>query len=382
LAQADGQEWEFERICDFASLQSCDLDVACVVAEYRLPDADGFTLLGHLALSFHPHPTPPFIFLTHENDAAPAVQALKLGADDYLIKGQTSPEQVYHSVLAALLEEESRRETKQRRQALRKKNEALQEQKAQLQEALHTIEADHARKTRELEEARALQIAMLPSEPVVHSCIDVQAYMHTAHEVGGDYYDFLQLGPDHWRLVIGDATGHALKSGIVVATAKSHFQLMGDQLPSLDLLENISEGIRSLNLRHMYMGMTLLDVKGREVVIHATGMPPIYHYRAAHRSVDVIRQTGMYLGGRLPINQTCQSVQLQPGDRLLASTDGLTELIDRHHAEGSAHLITGTLQEQHGLSASALLHHFIAMGKKWVHEQARIDDLSLLLLGG
>ncbi len=74
------------------------------------------------------------------------------------------------------------------------------------------LQLENDRKTKELEEARQLQLSMLPKTLPQLPHLDIAVYMKTATEVGGDYYDF-NVGMDGTlTVVIGDATGHGMMS--------------------------------------------------------------------------------------------------------------------------------------------------------------------------
>lgn len=361
-----------------AYLQTTPSD--CVLAEYQLPGQDGLTLLSQAMLRDGPRPN--FVLCTDHGSEALAVQTLKLGAVDYLIKSEQCPDTLWQVLMNIVTDADNLHEVRRQRQLLRGKNHELREQKAQLQAALDTIARDHQRKSRELEEARTFQIAMLPDEQPDTPYFSAQAYMHTAHEVGGDYYDFLDLGPDHWLMAIGDATGHGFRSGIVVATVKSYFRLMGSHVPPDELLLYISEGIRALTLRHMYMGLILIEAKGRQLRIFSTGMPPMFHYQRHSGDIRTLRKPGMYLGATIPINQSPTELELAPGDLLMAMTDGLPELIDRHHQDHGYAVVRDVLRNHAHEPAARILYQFIGLSKKWVADQTITDDLTLMLLQG
>lgn len=122
------------------------------------------------------------------------------------------------------------------------------------------LEADNSRKTEELEEARKLQLSMLPQEIPSLSELDIAVYMRTASEVGGDYYDFLLDQDDTLTVAVGDATGHGMKAGTLVAVIKGLVhQLRSGELPRV--FETISGVIRSMNLGNLYMSLTLLRIR-------------------------------------------------------------------------------------------------------------------------
>ncbi|MEJ7700687.1 MAG: hypothetical protein WKF71_13720 [Pyrinomonadaceae bacterium] len=75
------------------------------------------------------------------------------------------------------------------------------------------LHAENERRAKELEEARQLQLSMLPKKLPQIPNLEIAAYMKPATEVGGDYYDF-HVGADGTLTVaVGDATGHGLKAG-------------------------------------------------------------------------------------------------------------------------------------------------------------------------
>ena len=74
-----------------------------------------------------------------------------------------------------------------------------------------------------MEEARELQLSMLPKKVPDVPNLDIAVYMKTATEVGGDYYDFSTKEDGSLNIAIGDATGHGMKAGTLVTMMKSLF---------------------------------------------------------------------------------------------------------------------------------------------------------------
>jgi flagellar basal body-associated protein FliL len=95
------------------------------------------------------------------------------------------------------------------------------EKKQEVQRRL--LEADNERKTTELEEARQFQLSFLPVTSPDVAGLDIAFRMQTATEVGGDYCDFHVDGEGRLTVALGDATGHGMRSGMVVAVTKSLF---------------------------------------------------------------------------------------------------------------------------------------------------------------
>ena len=91
------------------------------------------------------------------------------------------------------------------------------------------LELENERKTRELDQARKLQLSMLPKDVPTLQNLDIAVYMKTATEVGGDYYDFHISGNNILTAVLGDATGHGMNAGMMVSVSKGLFQNLARQ---------------------------------------------------------------------------------------------------------------------------------------------------------
>jgi serine phosphatase RsbU (regulator of sigma subunit) len=189
------------------------------------------------------------------------------------------------------------------------------------------LAAQYERKSAELEEARRFQLSLLPSSPPQHPELDVASYVHTATEVGGDYWDYL-LAPDGTlTLVIGDATGHGARAGTMVTVVKSLFATFTPEDTLSEFLERANQSIRRMGLERMAMALTLARFRPGIVEIAAAGMPPVLIHRAATDTIEDIAIEAPPLG-TLAFTYGERSIPVTPGDTLLLMTDGFPELQD------------------------------------------------------
>lgn len=192
----------------------------------------------------------------------------------------------------------------------------------------HLLSAEFDRKTRELEDARAFQLALLPKQLPQVPGLRLAVHMRTATEVGGDYYDF-HVAPDGALTVaVGDATGHGARAGTMVTVVKSLFSAYhADRAPGAFLSE-AGETVRRMDLGRMAMALQLARIAGDTITLASAAMPPVLLYRAATRNVEELAAVGMPLGsfgdGYPDITATLES-----GDTLLMMSDGFPELLDR-----------------------------------------------------
>ncbi|REJ76670.1 MAG: hypothetical protein DWQ30_17250 [Acidobacteria bacterium] len=199
---------------------------------------------------------------------------------------------------------------------------------AELETQRRLLAADNQRKTEELEQARQLQLSLLPATLPRHPDLGIAVAMHTATEVGGDYYDF-RAEPDGSLLVaIGDAAGHGARAGSVVSLVKGLFSGFGsEELPSL--LASANDRIGALRIRRLNMALALAKIDRDEIRIASAGMPPALVYRSDEDRAEELLLEGLPLGGMRDARYGECRVSWRPGDLLLMLSDGLPEMLDR-----------------------------------------------------
>jgi len=242
------------------------------------------------------------------------------------------------------------------------------------------LEAENQRKTDELEEARALQLSMLPKKMPSLPDYDLAVYMDTATEVGGDYYDYSVEQDGSLVLAVGDATGHGLKAGIMVAAAKSYFHTLVHEADLVTILSRISSGLRNLNMHLMYMGFILMKCNGRKVDLAIAGMPPVLHYSKKRNKVEQLLLKGLPLGGPANYPYKKKSVELDEGDVLLLMSDGLSELFNPEREILGIERIEQVLLNSADSSSSDIIRQLNQLTETWAAGVDAHDDITLMVL--
>jgi len=144
----------------------------------------------------------------------------------------------------------------QRRRIVNKERNSAAIKEANLRAQL--AETENERKTKELEEARQLQLSMLPKTLPQLPHFDIAVYMKTATEVGGDYYDFNVAMDGTLTIVIGDATGHGMRAGTMVTSAKSLFNSYADHPDIIFTFREMTRCIKQMQFQSLAMCLTML----------------------------------------------------------------------------------------------------------------------------
>ncbi|MFH5831662.1 tetratricopeptide repeat protein [Halalkalibaculum sp. DA384] len=242
------------------------------------------------------------------------------------------------------------------------------------------FQAENERKTQELEAARELQLSLLPSEVPQPATAEISAFMQTAAEVGGDYYDFFPSGDESLTIVLGDATGHGTKAGTLVTATKSLLNLLAREENLVTILQRTSHGLKKMNFRKLYMAMALVRLKDHTIELAGAGIPPALLYRANTRKVEQIPLKGMPLAGvpEYPYRQT--TITVEEGDALLLATDGLPELTNEEGLMFGYERMPRILMKCAEESPEQIIHRYREEAKRWLNGTPQQDDFTFIAL--
>jgi len=249
------------------------------------------------------------------------------------------------------------------------------EQKLRAQKA----EDENERKTKELEQARQLQLSMLPKEIPCLPNLDIAVYMKTATEVGGDYYDFYMAEDETLTVTIGDATGHGLDAGMMVTATKSLFQSLASTPELTETINLLNKNLLSLKLQPMYMTMRILRIKDYSFEAAGAGMYPFMLYEKAANVVKEVESTGPPLG-YFSQNYTSHKFNLSKGDVILLMTDGFTERFNINNEMIGDERAKEIFLETAGEPADKIIERFVYEGDKWGGERPQDDDTTFVVI--
>ncbi len=243
------------------------------------------------------------------------------------------------------------------------------------------LEADNERKTAELEEARELQLEMLPEELPRLGAFDFAVRMTTANEVGGDYYDFAADGNGGCTLAVGDATGHGLQAGMVVAVVKSLFQTAAGEARLSKVLRRIDAGLRTIRLRAASMSMALVRLDDHRLRVASAGMPPVLVWRRASGELEELMLPGAPLGTALANGEYRErQVELESGDAALIMTDGLVEATNPDGETLGYDRAASLFREAASLEPEAIIDRLVTRVQRFLGGTPLGDDMTLLVL--
>lgn len=182
----------------------------------------------------------------------------------------------------------------------------------------------------EIEVARQLQRDLLPSQAPDLPGYRIAHSYRTANEIGGDYYDFLPLPDGRLVLVIGDASGHGMAAGLLMAIANAALKLAIEVDPGPERVAGLLNRVlfRTGDRRafmSLFYGLLTPATGHLEYVCAGHPFPLL---RRASGEVEELGRGGLPLGIRDAVELTRAEVTLGPSDLLLLYSDGLAESVN------------------------------------------------------
>ena len=243
-----------------------------------------------------------------------------------------------------------------------------------------------ARIDAELAFAKAIQHSALPSvfPPFPNRKeFDIRACMHTAKEVGGDFYDFYFVDKNTLAFLIADVSGKGIPAAMFMMTAKTLLKSYAESgMGVAEVLTQANNKLCESNDAGMFVTvwMGYLNTKTGEVTYANAGHNPPF-IRHADGRVDVVKsRPGLVLAGMEGIRYRTNTVQLKPGDLLYLYTDGVTEATDAENNLFGEARLQAVLQQKMSGDIQTVCTQVKEDVDLFVGEAPQFDDITMLAL--
>jgi serine phosphatase RsbU (regulator of sigma subunit) len=280
------------------------------------------------------------------------------------------------------------RQVEQKEEEVRRLNKDLENRVAERTEQLKSAMAKQQEEARErqrieqeLRVARLIQQTLLPESTPKLEDYQIVTYYQPAREVGGDFYDFFELGDGRLGVVVGDASGKGIPAALVMASTRSVLRTIAQRVGVApgEVLAQANEILYPDIPPNMFVTCfyAILDPESGRLLYANAGHDLPYLCRDG--GADELRARGMPLGLMPGMSYEERELILEAGDSALLYSDGLVEA---HDPEGEMFGFPRlrALVAEHGKERSLgglLLEELYSFtGEGWEQE----DDITLLTL--
>ncbi|MEN8208011.1 MAG: GAF domain-containing SpoIIE family protein phosphatase, partial [Candidatus Fermentibacteria bacterium] len=249
---------------------------------------------------------------------------------------------------------------------------------------LMETELERERYREELAIARSIQEGLLPGELPEIENVDIAGISVPSMQVGGDYYDVFSIPSGLYGIAIADVAGKGTSAALLMAALQSALHAVA---PGMGV--NAGETVQKLNSlmsrrmpddKFITFFYGVLDPVGKTFSYCCAGHDPPVLLRN-DGTLSSLSEGGLVLGIKGDAEYRTTTLKMNPDDRLLLYTDGITESMDTETGEefGLARL-EDYLAGQDSLQSQAVLENLLDRLSSFRGEAAALDDMTLLMI--
>ena len=190
--------------------------------------------------------------------------------------------------------------------------------------------------------ASEIQSNLVPKRMMKVPGYDISAYYRPSKEVGGDYYDFIQVDDENEGIIVADVSGKGVPGSLVMTMARAFIRMEAERGKNSSPADTLMKANRML-AQDIKKGMfvtalyCILNKRTNEIRVASAGHNPLVVWRAASNQVELVNPNGIALGfDKGPVfERTVKevSIALGHGDRIVAFTDGTVEAMNSANQE-------------------------------------------------
>ena len=323
VAYLDDSGYQVDQASDgeegLAMFSSCQPDV--VLCDLRMPKMDGLTVLSEIK---EMSPEAPVIVVSGAGVMTDVVQALRLGAADYIVKPVVDMEILVHSIEQSL-------EKKQLIDQNRLYREELESANQELRERISLLKQDQ-------KAGRHIQQRMLPRQEYEAADYVIQHRLFPSLYLSGDFVDYFRITEDKVLLYMADVSGHGASSAFVTVLLKNltirllkAYKKSGkdDILQPSAVLERINKELLETGMgKHLTIFYGVLDTKEDTLVYSIGGHLPLPIVRSGGQCIFLSNNGGFAVGLFEEAEYTQQELKVSSDDfALVTFSDGVLELM-------------------------------------------------------
>jgi sigma-B regulation protein RsbU (phosphoserine phosphatase) len=243
--------------------------------------------------------------------------------------------------------------------------------------------AEQEKLRREIEIAKQVQGQLFPQKIPGMKTLDYTGICKAAREVGGDYYDFVEIGPGRLGFVVADISGKGISAALLMASLqallRSHAALHGDRAELLvwdinRLMHNSTANGKYASLFYGFYD----DLSRLLAYVNAGHLPPILYRK--NGTITRLKTGGMVVGMMPDTAYKQEIIKLEPGDILLIFSDGITEAMNLKDQEFGEERLMSLISPIADQSATVISDSILRSIGDYVGTAPQHDDSTLVVI--
>ena len=237
----------------------------------------------------------------------------------------------------------------------------------------------------ELSIARDLQVSMLPADTPQVAGLEIAAYSMSAREVGGDFYDFINMGEDKAGMVIGDVTGKSVSGALVMSASRTLFRTLSEEeLPVADSMIRANRRLKRDVKTGMFVALlyAVIDSKDKTLTMCSAGQTQPVHVSTKTGEAVLVETQGDTFPLGIIEDAAYQETQLklESGDKVILYTDGIVEAMNETEEIFGFDRLLEVVKNAQSMTAETLMNEVIAKVNEFAGDAPQHDDITVIVL--
>lgn len=235
----------------------------------------------------------------------------------------------------------------------------------------------------ELALARKIQMSLIPKEVPQAEKLQIIGYIQTADMVGGDYFDYFNLGDGQIGVAIADVSGHGPSAALIMTMVKGILHSLAQKFESAGrALRELNAVLYNIVPPEIFVSMLFLVFDAPKGILRfaSAGHPPLLHYHRQSASCQAERIFSPALCLSPDSEYSEREIPLAPGDLFFIYTDGVTEVSD---ASGNMLAEEGLLRAVRATAAQTpgeIIEHLKNTIRLFAGNTPQNDDLAMIAI--
>ncbi len=247
--------------------------------------------------------------------------------------------------------------------------------------------SERERMAKELEIAKSVQNNLLPKTTPTIPYIEFGGICIPALEVGGDYYDFIQMPNGLIGIAIADVSGKGLPAAIYMTLTKGVLQASAENQPSpKSVLSKINQIMYRSIPRGTFISMiyAVVDTKSNKVRFARAGHNPLALFSSGNDSAKLYTPNGLALGldngDKFDATLDEMEIDLKTGDLLVFYTDGFTEAMDSQAKEFGEESLVRLIESTRHLGVGEMIERIESGVRRFTGSAPQHDDMTMVAM--
>lgn len=237
----------------------------------------------------------------------------------------------------------------------------------------------------ELAIGRELQMSMLPSTCPEVKGFEIAAFSMPAMEVGGDFYDFIEMGDTRAGMVVGDVTGKSVSGALVMSASRSVFRMLSEEdLTVGEIMTRANRRIKQDIKSGMFVALLYAVLDSTESMLRLCSagqtQPVLFSQETGEARLVETEGDTFPLGIIDEVDYQETRLQLAPGDRVVLYTDGIVEAMNEQDEMFGFDRLLEVVQGAGSMPAEAMLKEIVDRVNDFAGGAAQHDDLTVIVI--